>query len=67
MDTGDREHVGAHGDEVAFGQGRPKKLWKAITYDLGLGFEHDYSHWKYLDEKKTMVPSRRGFEMVEEK
>jgi hypothetical protein len=40
---------------------------KAINFDRELGFEHGDSHWKDLDEKKTMVPLRRGFQMVEEK
>jgi hypothetical protein len=44
-----------------------QELWEAITFDPELGLEHGYSHWKYLDEKKTMVPLRRGIEMIEKK
>jgi hypothetical protein len=45
---------------------RPETLG-AITFDPKLGFEHGYSHWKALDEQKTMVPSKRGFKMDKEK
>jgi len=44
-----------------------QELWKEITIYLELGLEHGDSHWKSLDEKKTMVPSRRGIEMIEKK
>jgi len=43
----------------------PKTL-KGHTFDLNLSFEQIDSHWKVLDEQKTMVTSGRGFEMVEE-
>jgi len=43
------------------------KLWKAITFDPELGLDQGDSHWKALDEQKTMVPSRRGIEMIEKK
>jgi hypothetical protein len=44
-----------------------QELWKAITFDPELGLEHGDSRWKSLDEQKTMVPSRRGFEMIEKR
>jgi len=38
-----------HGGEVEFDQ-EGTKLWKAITFDLDLGFEHNFDRWKALDE-----------------
>jgi hypothetical protein len=54
------------GNEVA-PTNEARELWKSITFDPELSFEHDDSRWKALDEQKTMVPLRRGFEMIEEK
>ena len=55
-----------HGGELEFDQ-EGVKLWKAINFDQDLSFEHGDSRWNALDEKKVMVPSRRGFDMVTEK
>jgi hypothetical protein len=44
----------------------PEEIWKGITSNLELGFEHGNSHWKALDEQKVMEILRRGFKMMEE-
>jgi hypothetical protein len=43
-----------------------EELRKGITSNPELGFEHGNSGWKYLDEKKVMETSRRGFKMIKE-
>jgi hypothetical protein len=45
----------------------PEELWKGITSNPELRFEHGNSRWKSLDEQKVMEISRRGFKMMEER
>jgi len=30
-------------------------------------FEHGDSHWKYIEKKNMMVPSKGGFDMIEKR
>ena len=55
------------GNKVMYDSRKSKKIYEAINFYPELSFEHDDSHWKYLDEQKMMVPSRRGLTMIEEK
>jgi hypothetical protein len=45
---------------------RLTELWKGITSNPDLGFEHGDSGRKTLDKQKVMETSRRGFETMEE-
>jgi hypothetical protein len=44
-----------------------QEIWNAINFDQKLILEHGDSHWKANEDKKTMVPSRRGIEIIEKK